>query len=245
MPSNVSLYIRRFLGLFEDNKKLGKDALKFSKHFKMHVEHMDTTVVGTMEDYYPMGRILQEYGQTVGDFKNDGDALEAVRYLCARNQAEHGYENKPEGLDEKFPRFSKFWFVFSKGKSSEHSSQIAKKLDQDTDIKNLEQLQQAKIFMEGLGFQEEAASSTVQVENEKSVELKKATELVKLTLLIAPVLFSIGDSRSPPTVYVHIYIYIYTHTYTHTCVYVLVAYRYHATNIRWIRIQQDRDEEVL
>ena len=55
----------RFLDLFQDNKSFGKDALKFAKTFSMGVKHNDVTTVGTKEDYFPMGQILAEYGQSL------------------------------------------------------------------------------------------------------------------------------------------------------------------------------------
>ncbi len=171
----------RFLDLFQDNKSLGKDALKFAKNFQISVDHSDTTSVGTKEDWFPMGHILKEFGQSVQDFKTMDDALAAVRHLCAQNRSEHGYEEKPEFLDEKFPQFSRFWFVFSLGKVQQHTSHVQKNLQQDVDLKNLDQLEKAKVFMEGLGFSEGSGSSSVQVENEKVAELTKAVELLKLS----------------------------------------------------------------
>ena len=90
----------RFLDLFQDSKNLGKDSLKFIKTFSIGVQHNDVTEVGTQEDYFSMGQILAEYGQSIKDFASEGDALEAVRHLCAKNAEEHQYEAKPEKLDE-------------------------------------------------------------------------------------------------------------------------------------------------
>ena len=162
-----------FLDLFQDNKNLGKDSLKFVKTFSIGVQHNDVTTVGTKEDYFPMGQILAAYGQSIKDFPSEGDALEAVRHLCAKNREEHFYEEKPERLDEKYPAFSRFWFVMSMGKTEEHKQTESKHLDQQVDLKNLAQLEEAKVFMEGMGFNAERSGSTVQVENAKASELKK------------------------------------------------------------------------
>ncbi len=109
----------RFLDLFQDNKLMGKDSLKFAKVFEVKLDHVDTTTIGSKEDYFPMGDILQKHGSKLSDFKTPQDALEAVRHLCAKNREQHGYEEKPEKVDEKFPQFSEFWFVFSLGKKNE------------------------------------------------------------------------------------------------------------------------------
>ena len=179
----------RFLDLFQDNKSLGKDALKFAKTFQMSVDHNDVTTVGTKEDYFSMGTILAEYGQGIKDFSNIQEALSAVRHLCALNRAAHEYEEKSEHLDETFPQFSKFFFVMSQGKVQEHKQVVGKKLDQRVDVKNLAQLTEAKLFMEGMGFQEsQPGQSSVQVENAKASELKKLVELLKLSYLCGTII---------------------------------------------------------
>ena len=174
----------RFLDLFQDNKNTGKDSLKFTKTFQMSVEHKDVSTVGTKEDYFPMGVILGAYGQTLNDFQSVDDALAAVRHLCGLNRDEHMYEEKPEKLDEKFPQFSRFWFVMSEGKKQEHKQEVMKHLEQHADIKNVAQLDEAKLFMEGMGFKSvEPGTDGVQVENAKACELKRNVELLKLSHL--------------------------------------------------------------
>ena len=205
--------------MFQDNKGLGKDALKFAKTFAVTVDHKDRTQCGTMEDWYSMGHILGEHGQRVTDFKSVEDALAAVRHLCAKNAEEHGYAPKPECLDESFLQFSKFWFIFSLGKTTLHVSDTTKKLEQSSDLKTLAQLDQAKLFLEGMGFEATGASSTVKIENEKATGLKKLVELLKL-----PYTFRCTIRRSlesPMAVdkkqkYIYIYMYIYVCVNTHT-----------------------------
>ena len=122
----------RFLDLFQDNKSLGRD-------------NNDVTTVGTREDYFPMDQILAGYGQTLKDFTNESDALEAVRHLCAQNRAEHHYEEKPEMLDEKYPTCNGFWFVMSTGKTQEHAQTVSKNQEQQVDLENLAQLEEAQL----------------------------------------------------------------------------------------------------
>ena len=169
----------RFLTMFQDNKTLGKDALKFAKHFKVSIKTSDTATVGAEENWYTAGTILERHGQRVGDFPGIDAALNAVRHLCKQNQALNGYDDKDEQKDDDYPQFSKFWFVFSKGKHTTHTQEVSKELDQRTDLKTIDQLQQAKVFMEGLGFHDTLASSNVHIEHEHATECKKACELLK------------------------------------------------------------------
>jgi hypothetical protein len=166
--------------LFQDNKGSGKDALKFAKDFQLTINHTDTTTVGPKEDFYPAGAILKEFGHSFADFKDADEALAAVKHLCDQNKAEHGYEEKTPYIDDKFPQFSKFWFVKSLAKTHEHAQLTAKELKQNCPLKNVGQLEQAKLFMEGMGFNEEASTSNVKIENEKAGGLKKEVELIKL-----------------------------------------------------------------
>ena len=174
----------RFLDLFQDNKLLGKDSLKFAKTFSMSVEHNDVTTMGTQEDFFPVGKILEHYGQTLKDFTSIEEALTAVKHLCVKNREEHQYDEKPEYVDDKFPAFSKFFFVMSKGKVQEHKQVVQKKLEQTVDLKNIAQLQEAKVFMEGIGFNS-VAEDAPKVENAKAIELKKNVELLKFSHRVA------------------------------------------------------------
>ena len=158
---------------------MGKDSIKFAKTFQVSLTHTDTCTVGSVEDYYPMGTILEKFGYSVQDFETVDKAMAAVRHLCEKNREEHGYGVKAEILDEKFPQFSRFWFVESKGKQESHTQHTVKKLEQEGEIKNLAQLQQAKMFMEGRGCAEGSGESSVKIENLKHVEIMKCVELMK------------------------------------------------------------------
>ena len=168
--------------MFQDSKNLGKDQLKFAKTFKTSIVHTERTMIGTQEDYMAAGHILQSFGQSFSDFESDEKALDAVRHLCRLNRAEHGYEEKQENIDAAYPRFSKFWFVFSKGKEVQQHQDTQKTLAQSTDLKTLAQLESAKVFMEGLGF-DDVGETTATIENAKAGELKKSLELLKMTWL--------------------------------------------------------------
>ena len=135
----------------------------------MHVTAEDTTEVGSNEDYFPAGKILQEHGFKWKDFKDSEEALERVRHLCARNQNDYGYEPKAEMIDDVYPEFSKFFFCFSLGKKQLHLGSQNKELSGSSGLKDIKQLEQAKAFFEGLGFDGDGAAeeSTVKIENAK------------------------------------------------------------------------------
>ena len=81
-------------------------------------------------------------------------------------------------LDEQYPMFSKFFFVFSMGKHKSSASTTEKELTGKASINNVKQLDQAKLFMEGMGYEEpQALESSTSIVNTKSLELNKQVEL--------------------------------------------------------------------
>ena len=70
----------------------------------MTCSNEDTTEVGSNEDYFPAGKILNEHGCSWKDFKEPEEALARVRHLCALNSKEHGYEPKAATLTNNFIR---------------------------------------------------------------------------------------------------------------------------------------------
>ena len=165
--------------MFQEDKFKGKDALKFVKNFECALEHQDKTTIKQREDMFPIGLILAEYGQKVQDFPSVEKALAAARHLCKLNRQEHGYEEKPEFIDKEFPQFSKLWFVFTSGRETENAQVVSKKLHQNAPVKTTSQLEQAKVFMEGMGFDEEVGSggdASASIEHARNAELQQAIE---------------------------------------------------------------------
>ena len=170
------MHYPRFLSLFEDNKGKGnKDSLKFAKGFTVKVQIDNETSVGTKEDMFPMGMILEHYGQRVGDFESMEKATEAVRHLCKKNASSHGYDQEAwhEQLDPDFPQFSKFWFVFSKAKETTDVQRTSKELIGKSDVKTVGQLENTKVFLEGMGWSEPLNGEGPKIENVKFEELQK------------------------------------------------------------------------
>ena len=146
----------------------------------------DKTEVGSNEDYLPAGKILQEHGISWNDFKEPEEALERVKHLRARNSKEHGYEPKAEVIDDVYPEFSKFFFCFSLGKTQTHLGSQKKELSGSSNLEDMKQLENAKAFFEGLGFDGDGAEaeSTVKIQNAKYQELKKELDAAKTACLI-------------------------------------------------------------
>ena len=176
--------MNRFLNFFNNDKVLGKDQLKFIKQFEFAVTHSDTTTVGGVEDMYHMNVILEKCGgKKVNEYTSVQEAMTHVRHLCAINQKEYGYEDKEEAIDVAFPQFSKFWYKFSLGKQEKHVSTETKHLSAKGDVKTLGQLASAKVFMEGMGYDEgyeKADDSGVTIESVLYGELKQKVELIRL-----------------------------------------------------------------
>ena len=185
----------------------------------MTLEHTDNTKIGTVEAWLPMGAILQKFGHRLSDYSSKELALEAVRHLCKKNAEENDYDMKVEVLDEQFPEFSKFWWVDCKGKAITHTQVQKKQLDMHGDIKNLSQIDQAKMFMEGLGCPGAtgADSSNLKIENVKHIEMMKSVELLKLSYLACTLL---GRSSAEAPVPVCIYICVYKCIYIHIYIYI-------------------------
>ena len=179
--------ITMFLRLFDEHKAAKGGSLKFIKDFLMTVVHTDEVRVGTTEDYYSMGQILDSFGQKTKDFDSVEEAIDATRHLCRKNAEEHGWslEAKPESIDKEYPMFSKFWFVMSKGKETSNISTTKKQLSQNSGLKGVGQLEQAMVFMEGVGFKDgEEEKGEGKIENVKHEELAKQVELLKISYVI-------------------------------------------------------------
>jgi hypothetical protein len=176
--------MNRFLSFFNNDKHLGKDALKFHKTFELKVNHKDTTTVGAIEDMFPINTILTKCGgRKVHEYPSVEEAITHVRHLCAINRKDYGYAAKEEAIDEVYPEFSKFWYKFSLGKAERNISTQSKELVAKGDVKTIGQLSATKVFLEGMGFDEtadQADDSTVAIESVLYAELKQKIELLRL-----------------------------------------------------------------
>ena len=156
------------------------------KEFMVQITHLDEVKSGKVEDYFTMGQILEVYGQRTQDFKNINEALAATRHLCKKNAEDYGYAEKPEYIDKAFPQFSKFWFVKSNGKTTTNISVTQKQLSQAGELKSVSQLKDAMVFMEGVGYDKDAAiegHAAGKIANVKHEALIKQVELLKMTYL--------------------------------------------------------------
>ncbi len=90
--------------------------MKFVKQFVVSVTTSDTTGTGTTEDYFTVAQILDKKGVSFKDFASPQEALAAAEHLQAQNMQEHGYslEEFPTVVDEKFPQFTRMYFIDSR-----------------------------------------------------------------------------------------------------------------------------------
>ena len=89
------------------------------------------------------------------------------------NMLNHKVQFKSNRMNEKFPLFSRFWFVFSIGLKEVHTQTTEKELEGVSDYKSFAQLEQGRVLMEGMGWDEGAGSGTgASIENEKAGEFR-------------------------------------------------------------------------
>ena len=178
---NACALVCRFLACFQDNKSLGKDALKFTRAFAMQVNNTDIVSLAETANWYSIGTILETEGIKGGiqDYPNFEEALGAVRHLCAINRAMHNYDEQPEQLDATRPEFSRFWYVIRGAKTSVVQDITQKHLKQECVLKEGQTKQVQDLFLEGMGYQDTGTSTVVVIQSAKSIELDKALELIK------------------------------------------------------------------
>ena len=169
----------RFLQLFDENKKKGTEALKFVKKFDVALTVSDTTTLAHTDDYFSVGEILSFFGSNIDSFEDKKEALARASYLCERNQKEHGYEKHAPCLDDKFPEYSRFFFRKSKGRTVAWEQDEQKQLSGEVGLKNLKQLEEAKVFLEGHGLGDQVETPGVQVANVKYEKLQESTAVLK------------------------------------------------------------------
>ena len=165
---------QRFLLAFRDSGN-GKQpgALKFVHDFTMSVISDDTTEISSTADYYTVSQILQRFGRSVGDFASEEEAAKDVEYLVNKNAEDHSWsmEDHPPKIDTQKPLYSKYWYVWSNGKTEAFVSTQRKVFKGEAQLKSIKQLDDAMSFADGLGFQEQ---SSVDIENAKHAELLKS-----------------------------------------------------------------------
>jgi len=155
--------------------------------FNKKLVHEDTTNVAMTEDYFAPGQILEMNGSKVSEYVDFNKMMEAVQYLVQKNMEQHGWttDEHPHQPDPQFPQFGKFWYVQSKGKTKTWQQTEHKTLGQDSKLKNVKMLEDAKQMMEALPYSEDASgNSTVAVVSVKHEELTDEVKETKTAQLI-------------------------------------------------------------
>ena len=165
----------------QDKGKGSAEAMKFHFEFSGHIEHHERAMWKTQEDWMGVGEILQLHGRSVAEFADEEAAFQDAKYLSEKNSQEQGWDlaDYPPQVDGVKKVYSKFWFQKSDGKVTTIEQDQYKKLEGTCVAKNLKQVEEGMVFMEGLGFQPE--STGVAIEYVSHSELQLQLEKLKLT----------------------------------------------------------------
>ena len=102
----------QFLAQFEENKKEGKDALKFVHTFTKKHGAKKEKVKGLVDGMMTRAQILETGGLKMADFATEQKAFEVADVLIADSESAFGHPRKEEG-DPKFPALNRYYFVYT------------------------------------------------------------------------------------------------------------------------------------
>ena len=163
--------------MFDQNKNMGKDSLKFHRQFTISLEHREASQLKKNECQRTFAQILELNGMKWESFPGPEEAIKCVDHICKKNAEKHCYKYVEPQVDEAFPFLSTNWFVIDGGKDKINITETKKEMAADADINSSRQLADAKMFMEGLGFQEPVADGkpggSTEVKNVKQEEAAK------------------------------------------------------------------------
>ena len=163
--------------MFDMNKNMGKDSLKFHRQFTMSLEHREGSQVKKNECQRTFASILELNGMKWGSFPEAEQAIKCVEHICKKNAQKQGYNYVEPEVDQTFPFLSTNWYVIDGGKDKTSTTETKKEMSADADINSTKQLADVKMFMEGLGFQELVADGklggSTEVKNVKQEEAAK------------------------------------------------------------------------
>jgi len=178
----------------------GHNALKFILEFQATLSHDEETKTTNNENMLSAGAILELHGTNFSEFSNINEALKDVDHLVAKNQVEFEWteDEHPPQIDDANPKYNKYYYVRSDGKTVTHKQITTKTLEGSAKLKNIKELENAMAFMEGVGMGIGDDPSTIQITNEKYGPFKESGDALR-----TPCLF----------IYTNITPYIYIHNY--------------------------------
>ena len=165
-----------FLSLFQQNGcGKGHNALKFVFEFQASLSHDEETKTTNNENMLSAGSILELHGTNFSEFSNINEALKDVEHLVAKNQVDFEWteDEHPPQIDDANPKYNKYYYVKSDGKTVTHKQITTKRLEGSAKLKNIKELEHAMAFMEGVGMGIGDDPSTVQITNENTAPSRK------------------------------------------------------------------------
>ena len=139
-------------------------------HFKAWSLHLS---------YLCRPKILELNGLRFGDYKNQEEALKIAGRLLEQNKAE--FEHAGAVLeDPEIPLLSKYRYIISTGKKRTWAQSEKQELRANSNVKGLQQMRDAKGFMECLGEDDGASSSSNPVVvSQKWLDLENSGETLR------------------------------------------------------------------
>lgn len=123
-------------------------------------------------------QILQCNGLSMSDFGDQEEALKVADEIIKVNAQEFEHEKDPI-VHTSMPLLNRYWYVHSKGLKRTLENKEKKSVDLEADVKKLKDVQDAHIFLEGMGASGSAGSSSVKVENPAYVRVNSVKDALK------------------------------------------------------------------
>ena len=182
-------------------------------NFEKSLQFENNTKTTSNEDYQTAANILKLNGMDWKAYDTDEDAMAAVQHLVSKNNIDMSTDltEYPPKIDHDMPMFSQFWYIQSKGKDRTFETKETKSLSQAGGLKNLQQLDDARLMMEAVPTSLTDGPTDAkpgQIVSVKYEELKKEVDSFQKAYLIVALLFVLlafavynagrsGDSPSP------------------------------------------------
>ena len=111
--------------------------MKFVFEFQASLSHNEETKTMNNHNYTSAGTILNIHGTNFGEFPNVHDALKDVEHLVAKNQIEFEWTDvmHPPQIDAANPKYNKYYYVKSDGKTVTHKQITTKRLEGSAKLK--------------------------------------------------------------------------------------------------------------
>ena len=118
--------------------------------------------------------------------------------MVAKNQVEFDWseDEHPRQIDDVNPKYNQYHYVQSDGKTVTHKHNTNKRLDGAAKLKDMNALENAMTFMEGVGMGSGADPSTIQITNDKYGPFKESGDALRTSCLFI-------CTNITPYIYIH------------------------------------------